>query len=241
MARCGFFSLDVSWFDEEWYINVPDKDKANVSCLDIALTGLVMATYDIPTFNKKYLTPEQVAEIKESFEIPLTEKVLKFRRICDVTGWRKGKIMQYLHQLQKYGVILFRVEDKNRVSVLHIKAYERLAETQKNYFSKLGVNTETIQAYKIKVAQSYDNISNLNPDESLPKKRDSQVNKESKSIRTLKIDIKDITEDKIGYMSVSQCKTLSEQYRNKLSDNQLFWLSEQIKKYEKKNKNFLAG
>ena len=239
MARVGWFSLDVGWFDEEWYINVPDKDKANVSCLDIALTGLVMATYDIPTFNKKYLTPEQVAEIKETFEIPLTEKLLKFRRITDVTGWRKGKIMQYLAELQKYGVILFRVEDKHRVSVLHIKAYERLSETQKNYFQKLGVNAETIQAYKIKVAQSYDNISNLNPDESLPKKRDSQANNGSK----LKIDIKDITQDKISYLSYEQCKRLLDEYNYKISGNQRAWLLERIEKLNpnRKNRNFLAG
>jgi len=239
MARCGWFSLDVGWFDEEWYINVPDKDKANVSCLDIALTGLVMATYDIPTFNKKYLTPEQLNELKESFEILLTEKLLKFRRITDVTGWRKGKIMQYLADLQKYGVIRFRVEDKHRVSVLHIKAYERLAETQKNYFGKLGVNAETIQAYKIKVAQSYDNISNLNPDESLPKKRDSQANNGSK----LKIDIKDITQDKISYLSYEQCKRLLDEYNYKISGNQRAWLLERIERLNpnRKNRNFLAG
>ena len=180
MARCGFFTLDVAWYDEEWFINVPDKDKANVSCLDHSLNGLVMAGYDIPTFKKKHLTPEQVEEKKISFEIPLTEKILKFRRISEVTGWRKGKIIQFLNELEKYGVILFRVEDKLRVSVLHIKAYERLGATQKGYFNALGVNAKTIKAYKIKVAQSYGKISKTQDDDSFPEKENQSSGNENK-------------------------------------------------------------
>jgi len=244
MARCGFFTLDVAWYDEEWFINVPDKDKANVSCLDHSLNGLVMAGYDIPTFKKKHLTPEQVEEKKISFEIPLTEKILKFRRISEVTGWRKGKIIQFLNELEKYGVILFRVEDKLRVSVLHIKAYERLGATQKGYFNALGVNAKTIKAYKIKVAQSYGKISKTQDDDSFPEKENQSSGNENKKVSNLIVDTKTITEEMISYiMSVRQCEKLLDEHSSKLSENQKTWLLErkEILNPSKKNKNFIAG
>ena len=238
MARCGFFTLDVAWYDEEWYINVPDKDKANVSCLDIALNGLVMATYDIPTFNKKHLTPEQVEEIKESITIPLTEKLLKFRRISEVTGWRKGKIMQYLAELQKYGVILFRVEDKHRVSVLHIKAYERLSDTQKGYFNKLGVKAETIQEYKIKVAQSYGNISNISPDDdSSPKEENHSSDKKDNR----KLSLSKINKGTIGYIYHDDIKELYYNRMSELNPEQKILVKERAKELGIKPIAFMHG
>ena len=226
MARCGFFSLEVSWFDEEWFISVPDKDKANVFLLDVALNGLVMNTYDIPVFNAKYMTPEQIQELKVTIKIPLTEKVLKFRRISEVTGWRKGKIIQYLNELQKYGVILFHVEDKNRVSVLHIKAYERLTKTQKNYFSKVGIKVETIEAYKIKVAQSYDIKNKIShDDDSSPKEENhSSENNDKRKLKLNMINkntIEDIKKEDIKQLYYNRYSELNTEQQKLVADRAL--------------------
>tara|TARA_R110002012_G_C11661691_1_gene612261 strand:+ start:3448 stop:4164 length:717 start_codon:yes stop_codon:yes gene_type:complete len=238
MARCGFFSLEVSWFDEEWFISVPDKDKANIFLLDVALNGLVMNTYDIPVFNAKYMTPEQIHELKVSIEIPLTQKVLKFRRISEVTGWRKGKIIQYLNELERYDVIKFHVEDKNRVSVLHIKAYERLTKTQQNYFSKVGVKVDTIKAYKIAVAQSYDIKNKISHDDDSSLKEENQSS-ENNDNRKLNLD--KVTKGNIDYINKEDIKDIYYNHFTELNKEQQLLIKERCLVFGIKNKAFMHG
>ena len=81
MARCSFFTLDVSFYDNEIWESIPDKDKSKCLSLDVILNGLVMRTYDIPTYDGEKQPPEVLRERGICIELPIPQKILSFKTI----------------------------------------------------------------------------------------------------------------------------------------------------------------
>tara|TARA_R110002012_G_scaffold200878_1_gene369871 strand:+ start:497 stop:1159 length:663 start_codon:yes stop_codon:yes gene_type:complete len=152
MARCSFFSLDVSWFDDDWYLDVPDKYKCPMAFLDIVLNGMCMRTYDIPTYKGAKKSAQELEELKETIKLPELPKRLKFRTISEITGWKKPKILFFIDKLNEYQVINFSVLENNQVLITHRKALKRLHETQKGYFRRLGISLDTFQTKHIRTS-----------------------------------------------------------------------------------------
>jgi len=145
MARCSFFSLDVAWFDDDWYLDVPDKYKCPMAFLDIVLNGMCMRTYDIPTYKGVKKSAQELTELKETIELPKLPKRLSLKSISEITGWKKPKILFFIDKLNEYGVINFSILENNQVLITHRKALKRLHETQKTYFRRLGITLDTFQ------------------------------------------------------------------------------------------------
>lgn len=152
MARCSFFSLDVSWYEDDWYLDLPDKYKCPVKFLDIVLNGMVMRTYDIPTYKGAKKSAQELEELKETIKLPELPKRLSFKSISEVTGWKKPKILFFIDKLNEYQVINFSVLENNQVLITHLKALSRLHETQKTYFRKLGISLDTLQTKHIRTS-----------------------------------------------------------------------------------------
>ena len=152
MSRCSFFSLDVSWFDDDWYLDVPDKYKCPMAFLDIVLNGMCMRTYDIPTYKGAKKSAQELEKLKETIKLPELPKRLSFKSISEVTGWKKPKILFFIDKLNEYEVINFSILENNMVKVTHLKALSRLHETQKGYFRKLGISLDTLQTKHIRTS-----------------------------------------------------------------------------------------
>ena len=152
MARCSFFSLDVSWYDDDWYLDLPDRYKCPVKFLDIVLNGMCMRTYDIPTYKGVKKSPQELLELKETIKLPVLPKRLSFKSISEVTGWKKPKIIFFMDKLNENEVINFSILENNQVQVTHLKALERLHETQKGYFRKLGIDVGTLETDYIRTS-----------------------------------------------------------------------------------------
>ena len=139
MARCSFFTLDVSFYDNDLWESIPDKDKSKFLALDVLLNGLVMRTYDIPTYDGDRQPPEVLRERGISIEIPETKKILSFRTIAQYIGWRKPRIIEVMELLAKYDVITFHILKNNLVEINHLKALNRLHPLQQKFFNRLGI------------------------------------------------------------------------------------------------------
>jgi len=139
MARCSFFTLDVSFYDNDSWESIPDKDKSKFLALDVLLNGLVMRTYDIPTYDGDRQPPEVLRERGISIEIPETKKILSFRTIAQYIGWRKPRIIEVMELLAKYDVITFHILKNNLVEINHLKALNRLHPLQQKFFNRLGI------------------------------------------------------------------------------------------------------
>ncbi|MBC8297330.1 MAG: hypothetical protein H8E55_16245 [Pelagibacterales bacterium] len=142
MSRCSFFTLDVSFYDNDWWESVPDKDKSKFISLDVLLNGLVMRTYDIPTYNGDKQPPQVLRERGICIEIPETKKILSFRTISQYIGWKKPKIIEVMELLEKYGVITFHILKNNQVEINHLKALNRLHPLQQKFFNRLGISVK---------------------------------------------------------------------------------------------------
>jgi hypothetical protein len=172
MARCSFFTLDVSFYDNDWWDSIPDKDKSKFLTLDILLNGLVMRTYDIPTYNGDKQPPQVLRERGICIEIPETRKILSFRTISQYIGWKKPRIIEVMELLEKYGVITFHVLANNQVEVNHLKALERLHPLQQKYFNRLGIKTDILRTKNISETQSEANKIPIADDS--PREEESQ-------------------------------------------------------------------
>ena len=139
MARCSFFTLDVSFYDNDLWESIPDKDKSKFLALDVLLNGLVMRTYDIPTYDGDRQPPEVLRERGICIEIPETKKILSFRTIAQYIGWRKPRIIEVMELLAKYDVITFHILKNNLVEINHLKALNRLHPLQQKFFNRLGI------------------------------------------------------------------------------------------------------
>jgi len=185
MARCSFFTLDVSFYDNELWESIPDKDKSKFLSLDVLLNGLVMRTYDIPTYDGDKQPPEVLRERGIDVKLPLTKKILSFKTISQYIGWRKPRIIEVLELLSKYGVITFHILENNQVEVFHLKALNRLHPTQQKYFNRLGIQVNVSDMKQTnKNNETFSEVDKTHADDSFQKEKESQQVSKPESIKS---------------------------------------------------------
>ena len=197
MARCSFFTLDVSFYDNEIWESIPDKDKSKCLSLDVILNGLVMRTYDIPTYDGEKQPPEVLRERGICIELPIPQKILSFKTISQVIGWRKPRIIEVMKLLVKYRVIFFRILKNNQVEVIHLKALNRLHPTQQKYFNRLGIKVNISDMEQIKkINETLSEVDYMNADDSSQEEEESQRNDDFTNTKS----IEEIKEENRKYM-----------------------------------------
>jgi len=233
MARCSFFSVEVLWFEEEWFLDVPDKDKEPVGFLDFILCGLIMCRYDIDTYKGHKKTPEELKEMGFSITLAVPQRKLSYRNISQASGWRKPKIVKFLNELLKYGVIFFHETDKKHIKVTHLKAYDRLTDRQKGYLSRQGITAKTIQLEKIKAEHISEANNKLTGDDSPPK--GERITPDNKQLK-----LENIKKSTIDYIEYDDMKNIYYNHFQELSNEQKTLVRERCFKLGIKSKNFMA-
>tara|TARA_R100000657_G_C4630270_1_gene78390 strand:+ start:30 stop:647 length:618 start_codon:yes stop_codon:yes gene_type:complete len=197
MARCSFFTLDVSFYDNEIWESIPDKDKSKCLSLDVILNGLVMRTYDIPTYDGEKQPPEVLRERGICIELPIPQKILSFKTISQCIGWRKPRIIEVMKLLVKYRVIFFRILKNNQVEIIHLKALYRLHPTQQKYFNRLGIKVNISDMEQInKINETLSEVDYMNADDSSQEEEESQRNDDFTNTKS----IEEIKEENRKYM-----------------------------------------
>ena len=197
MARCSFFTLDVSFYDNEIWESIPDKDKSKCLSLDVILNGLVMRTYDIPTYDGEKQPPEVLRERGICIELPIPQKILSFKTISQYIGWRKPRIIEVMKLLVKYRVIFFRILKNNQVEVIHLKALNRLHPTQQKYFNRLGIKVNISDMEQINnINEHLSEVDYMNADDSSQEEEESQRNDDFTNTKS----IEEIKEENRKYM-----------------------------------------